>query len=148
MENHRIGVSGPSWGVWGPCLGVSGASWGVSGASVGVSEASWGVSGASWEVLGPLRRLGASLRRLGTSLERLGVCFDRSGGPFWLPLPAFEHHFGVILAAWNSHLDPPGEGFRKNPNFSGIFLDFRLHFTSILTPKFIKNRISVSMQIS
>ena len=82
-----------------------------------------------------LVRLGASLRRLGASLERLGVCLGRSGGPFWLPLAPFGDHFGLILAAWGSHLDPPGEGFRNVSKFSGIFLDFRLHFTSFLAQK-------------
>ena len=117
-----------------------------------MSGASWGVLGRVWASLGrlgaSLGRLGASLRRLGASLERLGVCLSRSGGPFWLPVAPFGDHFGLILAAWGSHLDPPGGGFGKDSKFSGIVLDFRLHFTSILTPKFIKNRISFSMQIS
>ena len=88
-------------GRLGACLGVSGASWGVSGASGGVSEASWGVSWASWGVLGPLR--GSILVSFGT-------------------------HFGLILAAWSSHLVSPGEGCRNVSEIPRFLAPFYLHF--------------------
>ena len=104
MENHGICVSGASWGV----LGRVWASLGRLGASLG--------------------RLGASLRRLGASLGRLGVCLGRSGGPFWLPLAPFGDHFGLILAAWGSHLVSPGEGCRNVSEIPRFLAPFYLHF--------------------
>ena len=106
MENHRICVSGASWGV----LGRVWASLGRLGASLG--------------------RLGASLRRLGASLGRLGVCLGRSGGPFWLPLAPFGVHFGLILAAWGSHVASPGEGCRNVSEIPRFLGPFYLHFAT------------------
>ena len=77
--------------------------------------ASWGAPGHLLGRLGGI--LGASWGRLGASLGRLGVCLGRSGGPFWLPVAPFVDHFGLILAAWGSHLDPPGGWVSEKTQF-------------------------------
>ena len=74
-----------------------------------------------------LGRLWASLRRLRASLERLGRCLGRSWGPFGLPLAPFGDHFGLILAAWSSHLVSPGEGCRNVSEIPRFLAPFYLH---------------------
>ena len=97
-----------------------------------MSGASWGVLGRVWASLGrlgaSLERLGASLGRLEPSLGRLGPSLGRLGAPFWLPLAPFGDHFGLILAAWGSHLASPGEGSRNVAKMSRFCVAFGPHF--------------------
>ena len=94
------------------------------GACLGASGASWGVSGAS--------------------LWRLGAYLGRSGASFWLPLAPFGHHFGLILAAWGSHVVSPGEGCRNVSEIPRFLAPFYL----MLALKIVKNRIIFSIGIS
>ena len=111
-------------GSLGACLGASGASWGVFGASWGVSGASWGVPGAPrGSILGPLCSQGVYFGSPWLPLRLIFAPFWWPWAPIWLPL---------------------GRG----PEMSPKFLDFGLHFGCILTPKFIKIRLSFSMEIS
>ena len=46
----------------------------------------------------------------------------------WLPLAPFGNHFGLILAAWDSHLASPGEGCRNVSEIPRFLAPFYLDF--------------------